>query len=619
MGARSHACPECGKTFATSSGLKQHQHIHSSVKPFQCEVCLKAYTQFSNLCRHKRMHADCRQQIKCTDCGQAFSTITSLSKHKRFCEGALRNGLSFNVNSDFKPSISSPYGISTQRSPAFDPTLYMRMLGSRPGFPYSQFPSGIPFPFGSPLDSFKYLPPPYVSSGGFDVPSSLKGDIRIQSNVRKIEEDHPIRKKFRAMNDKSGSDGESELNQSSDGESNTEIDNKKRLNSFESDRGDIHMYSPIIKSPHSRRFSATENQVSPTSTDVKSETKTSPEQPLDLSRSKQDDEEEDIVERLYHSQRTSSTKKTVPVSPKPTKIVSPIPTRPLSFAHHGISTSDLGKYERMLSEPRKVSAFSRLPYLSSNYGIPFVNPYSMHLHSQQLSGLPGLPQMPPFSNLSEYPSLHMSQLLQKPRDRYSCKFCGKVFPRSANLTRHLRTHTGEQPYKCKYCERSFSISSNLQRHVRNIHNKEKPFRCPLCDRCFGQQTNLDRHLKKHETDGPNVIDSPLHESDSDYEIDDVFDENIQNDLEGTHVDSELNEDEDDEDIEVSENDDYERISNSSNTEPPSADTYKAGTLRNGEYEPSAYHAESNQSFQTNCLTGLNIPVYHGSPQLLCST
>ena len=62
------------------------------------------------------------------------------------------------------------------------------------------------------------------------------------------------------------------------------------------------------------------------------------------------------------------------------------------------------------------------------------------------------------------------------KSRYSCKFCGKIFPRSANLTRHLRTHTGEQPYKCKYCERSFSISSNLQRHVRNIHNREKPFK-----------------------------------------------------------------------------------------------------------------------------------------------
>lgn len=101
---------------------------------------------------------------------------------------------------------------------------------------------------------------------------------------------------------------------------------------------------------------------------------------------------------------------------------------------------------------------------------------------------------------SSYPTSSFSHQQYKNKDRYTCKFCGKVFPRSANLTRHLRTHTGEQPYKCQYCERSFSISSNLQRHIRNIHNKEKPFKCPLCERCFGQQTNLDRHLKKHETD-----------------------------------------------------------------------------------------------------------------------
>ncbi|CAL4106980.1 unnamed protein product, partial [Meganyctiphanes norvegica] len=103
------------------------------------------------------------------------------------------------------------------------------------------------------------------------------------------------------------------------------------------------------------------------------------------------------------------------------------------------------------------------------------------------SGLPGIPT-------------------NKPRERYACKYCGKVFPRSANLTRHLRTHTGEQPYKCKFCERSFSISSNLQRHVRNIHNKEKPYKCSLCERIFGQQTNLDRHIKKHESDGPTILD-----------------------------------------------------------------------------------------------------------------
>lgn len=117
------------------------------------------------------------------------------------------------------------------------------------------------------------------------------------------------------------------------------------------------------------------------------------------------------------------------------------------------------------------------------------------------------------------------------KDKYVCKFCGKVFPRSANLTRHLRTHTGEQPYKCKYCDRSFSISSNLQRHIRNIHNKEKPFRCNVCDRSFGQQTNLDRHLRKHETEGmlnSKIIDSPL--SENDHIIEDDEDEDIKIDV-----------------------------------------------------------------------------------------
>ena len=39
----------------------------------------------------------------------------------------------------------------------------------------------------------------------------------------------------------------------------------------------------------------------------------------------------------------------------------------------------------------------------------------------------------------------------KLKERYACKFCGKIFPRSANLTRHLRTHTGQYKYfiNCK--------------------------------------------------------------------------------------------------------------------------------------------------------------------------
>ncbi|EFO27192.1 hypothetical protein LOAG_01298 [Loa loa] len=148
---------------------------------------------------------------------------------------------------------------------------------------------------------------------------------------------------------------------------------------------------------------------------------------------------------------------------------------------------------------------------------PAVNPFSSTAFMQMLRRPFTYPVVPapttataanrlnPYTHSSHHSTPSAPLLSKTARDRYTCKFCAKVFPRSANLTRHLRTHTGEQPYKCQYCDRSFSISSNLQRHVRNIHNKEKPFRCDRCDRCFGQQTNLDRHTKKHESSGALTI------------------------------------------------------------------------------------------------------------------
>lgn len=65
-----------------------------------------------------------------------------------------------------------------------------------------------------------------------------------------------------------------------------------------------------------------------------------------------------------------------------------------------------------------------------------------------------------------------AELRRPEHHHYVCLLCDKKFPRAANLNRHIRTHTGEQPYHCPHCQRSFSISSNMQRHVRNIH---KPF------------------------------------------------------------------------------------------------------------------------------------------------
>lgn len=142
-GARAYPCGECGKTFATESGRKQHTHIHSSVKPFQCEVCYKAYTQFSNLCRHKRMHADCRMQIKCQKCTQSFSTVTSLSKHKRFCDTTSSSqSVSSNQHSN---SLSSPPSTTTHPSQSFLGSAVPQLpMASRPN-PFLMLPGTAPF------------------------------------------------------------------------------------------------------------------------------------------------------------------------------------------------------------------------------------------------------------------------------------------------------------------------------------------------------------------------------------------------------------------------------------------------------------------------------------------
>lgn len=192
---------------------------------------------------------------------------------------------------------------------------------------------------------------------------------------------------------------------------------------------------------------------------------------------------------------TSPTQTPTPSSPgpQPHQMAYPRPIHPLLLD--------------AMYRPGGLNAFQRpFPFLGPNFRAGFdllsrngggFHAKSFHEALMSAGGLQGAPNS----------ALSLGSInggVPKNKDRYSCKFCGKNFPRSANLTRHLRTHTGEQPYSCKYCERSFSISSNLQRHVRNIHNKERPFKCPLCERCFGQQTNLDRHLKKHEADAAGI-------------------------------------------------------------------------------------------------------------------
>lgn len=470
----------------------------------------QAYTQFSNLCRHKRMHANCRMQIKCVKCGQSFSTVTSLSKHKRFCD------------STTSPSaLPAPPHLPLSPMASNNPFGMYRPPGCHLHFPFSpQFPTYPQLFPSSTVNSF--LSPLFMNQ----VP-------KIKST-----EEPTSAKKFRASPERVSPKTErftppreshlvSKISPPKAVEANVAPSPARPNNILSSQRES----QPAIKSENedcpkdlSKSSDKSMSSPSPSSSDEN-------EQPLDLSGWKNPrlvsemhvnsvsfqerpspsitlkEEKNEVIDQEEERKKQEDT-----ISPTP-PMAYPQPIHPMHPMMVEMCRTNMSyNFQTQNTERLLPAPFPRFPFLNA------LPPQRLDFGLRQ--GMQGI------GTVRFHDVMH-PQPTGKTKDRYACKFCGKIFPRSANLTRHLRTHTGEQPYKCRYCERSFSISSNLQRHVRNIHNKEKPFKCHLCDRCFGQQTNLDRHLKKHESDDGNgvvaVADSPGSSNENDRE-DACFDE-----------------------------------------------------------------------------------------------
>ncbi|XP_053566094.1 histone-lysine N-methyltransferase MECOM [Bombina bombina] len=673
VGARAHACSECGKTFATSSGLKQHKHIHSSVKPFVCEVCHKSYTQFSNLCRHKRMHADCRTQIKCKDCGQMFSTTSSLNKHRRFCEGknhftsgglfghgislpgtpAMDKASMININhantglADYFGASRHTAGLTFPTPSGFSfsfPGLFPSSLYHRPPLmPASSPVKGLPSveqtksqvthinrpqllpatqdilkalskhpPMGesktaefSQENNSQHRPHEKISDhsessdlddvstpSGSDLETTSGSDLEsdIESDKEKVKENGKIYKEkmsplhnLAAINSKREYNNHSVFSPSFEEQtavSGAVNDSIKAIASIAEKyfgstglvgmpdkKGGALPYPSMFPLPFFPAFSQSmypfpDRDIRPVPLKMEPESpnegkklqKGNAESPFDLTTKRK--EENTAVTNVptkpvaptssNHDQpldlsigsrsRATVTKPTelrknhIFGEKKDTDIETTKPSdqslqhaRPAPFFmdpiySSGITLDNLNIYDcrvekRKLMDPLEVL---KEKYLRPSSGFLFHPQFPLPDQRTWMSAIENMAEklesfnalkpeaneliqsVPSMFNFRASPSALPENLLRKGKERYTCRYCGKIFPRSANLTRHLRTHTGEQPYRCKYCDRSFSISSNLQRHVRNIHNKEKPFKCHLCDRCFGQQTNLDRHLKKHE-------------------------------------------------------------------------------------------------------------------------
>lgn len=575
------------------------QNLFSRLLNFY-KYIFQAYTQFSNLCRHRRMHANCRLQIKCEKCGQSFSSATSQTKHKRFCDSTSSpaTGATALPISQSSPTMnmqgtnpSNPLFIYPRPHLPFYPSS---LLGPYPSlfpsnnahvttpflsnpvlFPHSQntkteeashkLLENISSEFQyrlhnhkkrsysnenerstSPVDRKRRLmhtPPPPPPP-----PSSLfksKVSPAAAEEAVSVEKPSPARPPVGGVTSTYPNPRELLSPDNKDTKVKEESGSTK-LSDFSPTAAEGNKDQPLDLRVSRKRISypsdeesVTDGKSSPPKVSSPSEAKKPKLSPKDSTSPVQKDSEtadysEPKIKLNLHQPGTESTSPSVSASSNsnPPAMAYPRPIHPMlleaMYRPSGFSQTFPHHNDRLLGPPPPPpppfgpprtfpflgSLMDRLPNGQSNQR-------SLDLLRNPLSG---------FAGIKPYQDVLTSHLGNggptKMKDRYGCKYCGKIFPRSANLTRHVRTHTGEQPYKCQYCERPFSISSNLQRHVRNIHNKEKPFKCPSCERCFGQQTNLDRHLKKHEADdgsgNTTVADSP--ESNESEREDACFDE-----------------------------------------------------------------------------------------------
>ncbi|KAL4707887.1 hypothetical protein ACJJTC_010322 [Scirpophaga incertulas] len=75
-------CEICGKTFHVLAQYRRHYVYHANERKYACDTCGKRFNTLDILRVHNRIHTD-ERPFTCQDCGKTFRTAGCVSRHKR--------------------------------------------------------------------------------------------------------------------------------------------------------------------------------------------------------------------------------------------------------------------------------------------------------------------------------------------------------------------------------------------------------------------------------------------------------------------------------------------------------------------------------------------------------
>ncbi|XP_053695157.1 zinc finger protein 182-like [Sabethes cyaneus] len=110
---------------------------------------------------------------------------------------------------------------------------------------------------------------------------------------------------------------------------------------------------------------------------------------------------------------------------------------------------------------------------------------------------------------------HIKEKVRKVEEEFECEVCGKKMKYKSNYTNHMKTHGPEHSkqikadpdsppkkiYLCSICGRNCGSSSNLTVHMRR-HNGQAICSCSVCGKGYPRKADLVMHMRRHTGEKP---------------------------------------------------------------------------------------------------------------------